>query len=109
MPVGFPFPRRSGQQLDEPLLDMILNGRPLPADAPQSMLALADRLASLGRPAGPGEVPGEVAAMAAFSRSVAGPASRPPETNQPTASGPAALPPGGGPLVRPGWPAGSSW
>ena len=51
---------------------MILNGQPLPADAPHGMLALADRLASLGRPAGPGEVPGEAAAMAAFSRAVAG-------------------------------------
>ncbi|MGO8956412.1 MAG: hypothetical protein ACLQFR_03410 [Streptosporangiaceae bacterium] len=69
---GFPFPGRSGPEPDEPLLDMILNGQPLPADAPNGMLALADRLTSLGRPAGPGEVPGEVAAMAAFNRSVAG-------------------------------------
>jgi hypothetical protein len=65
---GFPFPSRSGREPDEPLLDMILNGEPLPAEAPHDMLALADRLASLGSPAGPGEV----AAMAAFSRSLAG-------------------------------------
>lgn len=65
---GFPLPSRSGRQPDEPLLDMILNGLPLPADAPRGMLTLADKLVSLAAPAGPGEVPGEAAAMAAFSR-----------------------------------------
>ncbi len=69
---GFPFPSRPGRDPDEPLLDMILDGQPLPPDAPPGLLTLADRLASLGRRAGSGEVPGEIAAMAAFSRSVAG-------------------------------------
>jgi hypothetical protein len=69
---GFPLPSRPGRAPDEPLLDMILNGQPLPADAPYGMLALANKLASLGDPARTGELPGEVAAMAAFSRSVAG-------------------------------------
>ena len=71
---------------------MILNGRPLPADAPQGMLALADKLASLGRPAGPGEVPGEAAAMAAFSRAVAG-ASVSPAGGEPAHHKPARRPP----------------
>jgi hypothetical protein len=69
---GLPFPSRPGRNPDEPLLDMILDGQPLPAEAPRGMLTLAERLASLSRPAGPGEVPGEAVAMAAFSRAVAG-------------------------------------
>ncbi len=89
---GFPFPGRSGPEPDEPLLDTILNGRPLPAHAPQGMLALADRLASLGRPAGPGEVPGEAAAMAAFRSSVAG-ASVSPAGGEPAHRKPARRPP----------------
>ena len=89
---GFPFLSRSGREPDEPLLDMILNGQPLPADAPHAMLALADRLASLSGPAGPGEVPGEVAAMAAFSRSVAG-ASVSPAGGDPAPLKPARRPP----------------
>jgi hypothetical protein len=47
---------------------MILDGQCLPHDAPQGMHALAARLGELAGPAGPGALPGEAAALAAFSR-----------------------------------------
>jgi hypothetical protein len=65
---GFPFPGRPGPDLDEPLLDMILNGQSLAPDAPQEMHALAEMLASLAGPAEPGELAGEAAARLAFAR-----------------------------------------
>ena len=90
---------------------MILDGQPLPADAPNGMLALADRLAALGRPGLGGARPGARRGRGDGSvQSLPGwrPASRPPDRYRPTASLPAALPPGGGPLVRSSWRAGFS-
>lgn len=52
------------------LLDMILDGRPVAADAPRQLIVLADRLADLAGPAPAGELPGEAAALAAFSQRV---------------------------------------
>ena len=65
---GFPFPGRPGGEPDEPLLDMIIARRVLPPDAPQPMHDLAHMLAALAGPAEPGELAGEVAVRAAFSR-----------------------------------------
>ena len=64
-----PFPGRAGRDQDELLLDMILDRRLLPPEAPPAMHALADNLVGLAAlPAG-GELPGEAAAVAAFLRS----------------------------------------
>src|ERR1700722_2617617 len=71
---GFPFPGRPGGEHDEPLLDMLVARRVLPPDAPQPMHDLALMLAALAGPAEPGELAGEVAVRAAFSRA-ASPAS----------------------------------
>ncbi len=71
---GFPFPGRPGGEHDEPLLDMIIARRVLPPDAPQPMHDLASMLAALAGPAEPGELAGEAAVRAAFSRA-ASPAS----------------------------------
>ena len=65
---GFPFPGRPGGEHDEPLLDMIIARRALPPDAPQPMHDLALMLAALAGPAEPGELAGEAAVRAAFSR-----------------------------------------
>ena len=65
---GFPFPGRPGGEHDEPLLDMIIARRALPPDAPQEMHDLARMLAALAGPAEPGELAGEAAVRAAFSR-----------------------------------------
>jgi hypothetical protein len=65
---GFPFPGRPGGEHDEPLLDMIIARRVLPPDAPQPMHDLARMLAALAGPAEPGELTGEAAVRAAFSR-----------------------------------------
>jgi hypothetical protein len=65
---GFPFPGRPGGAHDEPLLDMIFDRRPLPPGAPQEMHDLARMLAVAGGPVEPGELAGEAAAKAAFSR-----------------------------------------
>ena len=65
---GFPFPGRPGGEHDEPLLDMIIARRVLPPDAPQTMHDLALMLAALAGPAEPGELAGEAAVRAAFSR-----------------------------------------
>jgi hypothetical protein len=65
---GFPFPGRPGGEHDEPLLDMIIARRALPPDAPPVMHDLARMLAVLDRPAEPGELAGEAAVRAAFSR-----------------------------------------
>ena len=69
----FPFPGRAGGEHDEPLLDMIFDRRPIPPGAPPEMHDLARTLAVLAGPAEPGELAGEAAALAAFSR-VASPA-----------------------------------
>jgi hypothetical protein len=65
---GFSLPSR---ELDEPLLDMLLNGRPLPADAPEQLHAVAGLFASLAGPAGPGKLTGEAAARSAYARAAA--------------------------------------
>jgi hypothetical protein len=65
---GFPFPGRPGGEHDEPLLDMIIARRALPPDAPEPMHDLARMLAALAGPAEPGELAGEAAVRAAFSR-----------------------------------------
>jgi len=65
---GFPFPGRPGGEHDEPLLDMIIARRAIPPDAPQPMHDLARMLAALAGPAEPGELAGEAAVRAAFSR-----------------------------------------
>ena len=65
---GFPFPGRPGGEHDEPLLDKIFDGRVIPPDAPREMHDLERMLAALAGPAEPGELAGEAAARAAFSR-----------------------------------------
>ena len=64
---GFLFP---GTELDEPLLDIILNGQSLPPDAPEQVRALAEMLAALSFPAGPGELAGKEEARSAFARAI---------------------------------------
>jgi hypothetical protein len=64
---GF-FPGRPGGEHDEPLLDMILERRPIPPGAPPEIHGLARMLAAVAGPAEPGDLPGEAAAMAAFAR-----------------------------------------
>jgi hypothetical protein len=79
---GFPFPGRPGGEHDEPLLDMIIARRVLPPDAPPVMHDLARMLAALAGPAEPGELHGEAAVRAAFSRA-ASPASVSPTARRP--------------------------
>jgi hypothetical protein len=67
MPGFFPG-RPGGGDHDEPLLDTILDRRPLPPGAPPEMHVLAWTLASAAGPADPRELAGEAAAMAAFRR-----------------------------------------
>ena len=64
---GF-FPGRPGGEHDEPLLDMLLERRPIPPGAPPEVHDLARMLAAAAGPAEPGELAGEAAAMAAFAR-----------------------------------------
>jgi hypothetical protein len=64
---GF-IPGRPGGEHDEPLLDMIFERRPIPPGAPPEMHDLARMLAAAAGPAEPGELTGEAAALAAFSR-----------------------------------------
>lgn len=64
----FPFPRRPAPELDEPLLDALLSGRPLPLHAPEQAHTVAGMLASMADPAGPGALAGEAAARSAFAR-----------------------------------------
>jgi hypothetical protein len=66
-----PFP---GGEPDEPLLDMLLTGQPLPPDAPDLLHEVAGVLATLAGPASPGELAGEAAARSAFARVAASPA-----------------------------------
>jgi hypothetical protein len=65
---GFPTPSRPGGEHDEPLLDMIFDGRVIPPDAPREMHDLQQMLIALAGPAEPGELAGEAAARAAFIR-----------------------------------------
>jgi hypothetical protein len=64
---GF-FPGRPGGEHDEPLLDMLLERRPIPPGAPPEMHDLARLLAAAAGPAESGDLAGEAAARAAFSR-----------------------------------------
>jgi hypothetical protein len=66
-----PFPGRPSPEPDEPLLDMLLTGQPLPPGAPEQLHEVAGMLASLADPAGPGELAGEAAARSAFARAAA--------------------------------------
>jgi hypothetical protein len=80
---GFPTPSPPGGEHDEPLLDMIFDGRVIPPGAPQEMHDLQRLLNALAGPAEPGELAGEAAARAAFIRlaspvGVSPGASRPP-------------------------------
>jgi hypothetical protein len=49
-------------------LDMLLDGMPLPPEAPPEMSALPSMLADLSGPAGPSELAGEAAALSRFRR-----------------------------------------
>ena len=64
---GF-FPGRPGGEHDEPLLDMILERRPIPPGAPPEFHGLARMLAAVAGPAEPGDLAGQDAAHAAFAR-----------------------------------------
>ena len=65
---GF-FPGRPGGEHDEPLLDMILERRPIPPGAPPEIHGLARMLAAAAGSAGPGKLAGEDAALAKRPRS----------------------------------------
>lgn len=67
---GFILPGWPGRDPAEQLLDTILAGQPLPPDSPRGLQVVAEQLADLARPAGPGRLPGETAAVAAFCRAV---------------------------------------
>jgi len=64
---GF-FPGRPGGEHDEPLLDMILERRPIPPGAPPEIHGLARMLAAVAGSAEPGDLAGQDAAQAAFTR-----------------------------------------
>jgi len=64
---GF-FPGRPGGEHDEPLLDMLLERRPIPPGAPPELHDLARMLAVAAGPGEPGDLAGEDAARAAFGR-----------------------------------------
>ena len=64
---GF-FPGRPGGERDEPLLDTLLEQRPVPPGAPPEMHDLARMLAAVTGSAEHGELAGETAALAAFAR-----------------------------------------
>jgi hypothetical protein len=64
---GF-FPGRPGGEHDEPLLDMILERRPIPPGASPEFHGLARMLAAVAGPAEPGDLAGQDAAHAAFTR-----------------------------------------
>jgi hypothetical protein len=81
---GFPTPGRPGGEHDEPLLDMIFDGRAIPPDAPREMHDLERMLAALAGPAEPGELAGEAAARAAFI-GLASPAGISPAASRPAA------------------------
>jgi len=73
---GF-FPGRPGGERDEPLLDMILERRPIPPGAPPEIHGLARMLAAAAGPAEPGDLAGQAAAHAAFTRLVSPPGASP--------------------------------
>ena len=81
---GF-FPGRPGGEHDEPLLDMIVARRPIPPGAPPEIHGLARMFAAVAGPAEPGDLPGQAAALAAFTRLTSPPAPRPLPCGQPGA------------------------
>jgi len=88
-----PVPDRAGAELDEQLLDAILGGQHLPADAPEQAYVVAEMLASLAGPAEPGDLAAETAVRSAFARAVP-PAARPgpADVTQPARHRPAEAP-----------------
>jgi hypothetical protein len=83
---------RLSQEREELALDMLLDGMPLPPEAPPEMSALPLMLAELSGPAGPGELAGETVALSRFRRhpSPAGISSRrKPERRMPSWQSPA--------------------
>jgi hypothetical protein len=73
---GF-FPGRPGGEHDEPLLDMILAQRPIPPGAPPEIHGLARMFAAVAGSAEPGALPGQAAALAAFTRRTSPPGTSP--------------------------------
>jgi hypothetical protein len=73
---GF-FPGRPGGEHDEPLLDMILERRSIPPGAPREIHGLARMLAAVAGPAEPGDLAGQAAAQAAFTRLASPPGTSP--------------------------------
>ncbi len=73
---GF-FPGRPGGEHDEPLLDMIVERRPIPPGAPPEIHGLARMFAAVAGPAEPGDLPGQAAALAAFTRLTSPPGTSP--------------------------------
>ena len=73
---GF-FPGRPGGEHDEPLLDMILAQRPIPPGAPPEIHGLARMFAAVAGSAEPGALPGQAAALAAFTRLTSPPGTSP--------------------------------
>jgi hypothetical protein len=67
------FPGRPGGEHGEPLLDMLLERRPIPPGAPPELHDLARMLAAAAGPAEPGDLAGEAAVLAAFTRRVTRP------------------------------------
>lgn len=67
---GFTLPGRLRRERDDYVLDMILDGRSLPPDAPRDLQDLAQLLACLADPAEPGSLAGEADARSAFARAV---------------------------------------
>jgi hypothetical protein len=83
---------RLSREHEDLALDMLLDGMPLPPEAPSEMSALPSMLADLSGPAGPGELVGEAAALSRFRRhaSPAGISSRrKPERRMPSWQSPA--------------------
>jgi hypothetical protein len=83
---------RLSREHEELALDMLLDGMPLPPEAPQEMTALPPMLAELSGPAGPSELAGEMAVLSRFRRhlSQAGISSRRmPERRMPSWQSPA--------------------
>ena len=71
------FPGRPGGEHDEPLLDMILERRPIPPGAPPEIHGLARMLAAVAGPAEAGDLAGQAAAQAAFARLASPPGASP--------------------------------
>ena len=68
---GF-FPGRPGGEHDEPLLDMILERRPIPPGAPPEIHGLARMLAAAAGPAEPGDLAGRARRIGDIRPGVAG-------------------------------------